>query len=396
MTTQVGLGFSQRGHPLEAGRRATEQALEPLAGREPDLLILFSTTDLEPRQVMAGVRGVAGEVPLVGGCSAGVIVPQGAFRSGVAVMALRSEEMRIAVDMVSGLSQDPTAVSQTLVRRLWTRQDENHQALNRLLLALVDSQVSAATATAVQAMGNELGPLSQLVGGGVKGNDSSRRPSRPTFLNGEAYADAVAAALFLTPGPVGVGVRHGFRAIGRPLVVTRAAGNIVYELDGRPAFEAYMEQFPDHSELTPQNFGQFALDYPLGLPQMGREHIVRDPFGAQPDGALLCAGVIPEHVVVRIMTGDLEMLIQSAREAAIEAMQPLGERRPLLALVFGCVSRLAYLGARAQDEVAAIREVLGAETPFAGLFSFGEIAAQLDSPPNLHNKTTVVGLVGEM
>jgi hypothetical protein len=38
---------------------------------------------------------------------------------------------------------------------------------------------------------------------------------------------------------------------------------------------------------------------------------------------------------------------------------------------------------------------MSAETPFIGLFSFGEIAAQRDSPSTVHNKTAVVGVLGE-
>ncbi len=394
MATQVGIGFSQLASPLEAGRRAAEQATEPLTKQEPNLMMLFSTTDLEPGQVLAGVHAVAGEVPLVGGCSSGVIVPQGAFSSGVAVLALWSEEMQVAADIAPGFSQDPMGAGRAVVRRLWTQMEEADRAANGLLLALPNTQTSSeAVAMVVEAMGNELGPFCRLVGGGVQ--DPSGRVDRPVFLNSKAHGDAVTAALLLTPGPVGVGVRHGYRPLGRPLVVTRAEGNVLYELDGRSAFHAYTEQFPDHPELTLQNFGQFALDYPLGLPQMGREYIIRDPFSARPDGALECAGLVPEYAVVRIMAGSRETLVRSARESAVEAIQLLEGRRALLALVFSCVSRLAYLGPAAQEEVVAIREAVGPETPLIGLFSFGEIAAQQNSPPTLHNKTVVVGMIGE-
>jgi len=392
MATKVGIGFSQLASPLEAGRRATEQALEPLAGQEPDVVVLFSTTDLDPSQVLASVRAVTGEVPLVGGCGSGIIVPQGASESGVAVLALWSEEMQVIADIAPGVSQDPVGVGRALVRRLRAREEKAYRAANGFLLVLESIQNSEATAmvTVVEAMGDELGLLRQLVGG-----RATTDINRSIFLNSEAYGDAVVAALLLTPGPVGVGVKHGYQPLSRPLVVTRAEGSVLYELDGRSAFQAYVEQFPDHRELTLQNFGQFALDYPLGLPQMGREYIVRDPFGARPDGVLECAGLIPEHAVVRIMVGNQETMLQAAGEAAVEAMQPLGGRRPLLALVFSCVSRLGYLGPAAQQEVALIREVVGSETPLIGLFSSGEIGAQRDSPPTLHNKTVLVGVIGE-
>jgi hypothetical protein len=367
--------------------------MEPLAGQKPDLVVLLCTTDLEQDQVLTGVRTVVGEVPLIGGCSAGVISPQGAFRRGVAVLALWSEEIHVLADIAQEVSQDPVGTSRTLIQRLRGRREQAYRAANGLLLTVAGTCEGSDVSTAVQTMADELGPFYRLVGGGAQ--DPSGRVKRSTFLNGETYKDAIAIALLMTSGQVGVGVRHGYEPLGRPLVITRAQGNILYELDGHSAFQAYVEQFPDHPDLTPQSFAQFALDYPLGLPQMGREYIVRDPYAARPDGALLCGGVIPEHAVVRIMAGNRETLIQSAREAAMEAMQPLGGRQPLLAFVFSCVTRLNYLGPAAQEEVAVIREVVGSETPLIGLFSFGEIAAQLNSSVTLHNKTAVVGVIGE-
>jgi hypothetical protein len=250
-----------------------------------------------------------------------------------------------------------------------------------------------ALSPALGAIGNEAGPLCRLAGGGVL--DPSGRIERPILLNDEMYGDAVAAALFLTPGAVGVGVRHGYRPLGRPLVVTRAKGNILYELEGHSAFQAYVEQFPNRPDLTLENFGTFAGEHPLGLPQVGREYMVRDPISAQSDGALVFGSSVPEYVATRIMTGDRETVLEAAREAAVDAMHVLEGKRPLLALVFSCVTRLVYLGPAAQEEIAIIREVIGAETPMIGLSSFGEIAAQESSPANIHNKTVVVGVIGE-
>jgi hypothetical protein len=395
MTTQVGVGFSQLNNPTEAGRQAAQQALEPLDNREPHLVILLIASDIKQDQalaMLAEVRAVTGEAPLIGGCNSGIIVSQGAFTSGMAVLALRSDEIQVVTDMVADVKQNPARNGRSLVRRLRARRKEKHRASNELLLTLLDAQHGVST-TLVEAMGDELGPLCRLVGGGIM--DSTRQITRSTFLNGETVEDVVVAALLLTPGLVGVRGRHGYKPLGRPLVVTRSEGDVVYELDGRSAFQAYTEQFPDDPELVLENFGSFAMDYPLGIPQMGREYIVRDPLQARPDGSLEFGGPIPENAVVRIMNGDRKTLIQSAKESAMEAMYLLKGRRPLLALVFSCITRLNYLGEAAQEEVAVIREVVGAETPLIGIFSFGEVGAQSDGPPTFHNKTVVVGIIGE-
>jgi hypothetical protein len=212
-------------------------------------------------------------------------------------------------------------------------------------------------------------------------------------LNEAQYADAIGATLFLTPGPIGVGVRHGYQPLGRPLVVIRIEGNILYELDGKTAFEAYAEQLQDPT-LTSENFAKVAENHPVGLPQMGREYIIRDPYASGPNGSLHLAGQLPKHAVVRIMKGDRESLLNSARQAAEDAMAGLGGKPPLFALVFDCITRVNYLGEAASVEIETIQQVLGPETPVIGLVSFGEIAAQPYSPPAFHNKAVVVGVVG--
>jgi FIST N domain len=40
----------------------------------------------------------------------------------------------------------------------------------------------------------------------------------------------------------GIGVRHGWRPTGEPMLVTRSGGNRVYSLDDRPALDVYLER----------------------------------------------------------------------------------------------------------------------------------------------------------
>ncbi len=395
MTTQVGVGFSQQLDPYKAGRQAAEQAVRLLAGQPPNLLVLFTTHDRDPVQALSGVRAVAGEAALIGGCSAGIIVPQGAFNSGVAVLALGSDEIRAVADIATAISQDPAGSGQALMQRLMAGSQELPPAANGLVVTVTDNRGAGnAAIKALEALGEALPPHWRLIGGGAQ--DPSGRVDRPAFLHQAAYRDAMAGALLLTSGPVGVGVRHGYQPLGPLLVVTRAQGNTLYELDGRSAFEVYADHFPHHPGLALETFARFALDHPLGLPlsEENGEYIIRDPYAVGPDGSLLCAGMIPEKTQLRIMTGDRGTLVRAARQAAADASQQLKGRRPLLVMVFSCVSRLAYLGPTAPVEITTIRSVIGPSTPFIGLFSYGEVVDQAGSAI-FHNKTVVVGMIGE-
>jgi hypothetical protein len=54
-------------------------------------------------------------------------------------------------------------------------------------------------------------------------------------------SDAVVAAGIASAGPLGIGVRHGWRRVGESMLVTSSAGNRICTLDDRPALEELRE-----------------------------------------------------------------------------------------------------------------------------------------------------------
>src|SRR5207249_11601213 len=73
-----------------------------------------------------------------------------------------------------------------------------------------------------------------LVGGGA----GPGAPGLATLIHGtDVRAGGVVAAAIGSDAPLGVGVRHGMRPVGEPLLITRAEGSRVRELDGRPALD---------------------------------------------------------------------------------------------------------------------------------------------------------------
>jgi hypothetical protein len=355
------------------------------------MVMVYFTHDMEPDQVMSGVRAIAQGVQVLGACSAGVIVPQGVFRHAVGVLALQSDEIQTHSGVVTDFSSDPTGAGRLLVDQVWSQADGAEQERNGLLLCLENTHNSEAMVDIVESVGDQVGAVFPLAGG--RAVDPTHRLQECLFFDDNAHTDAISATLLLTSGTVGVGVRHGYQPLGRPLLVTRVEGNILHELDGKSAYETYMEQLGDQLEWTLDTYAKHAVNHPLGLPQMGREYIIRDPYAAGPNGSLYCAGSLPHHAVVRIMKGDQESLLASAHAAAVEAMSALEGQKPAAVFVFSCVTRLAYLGDAAAEELRIIQRVVGPAIPIFGLVTYGEIAAQQHSPPAFHNKAIVIGAI---
>ena len=67
--------------------------------------------------------------------------------------------------------------------------------------------------------------------------------------------------------------------------------------------------------------------------------------------------------------------------------------------MFSCVGRKLVLGRRTQEEVAAVKEVLGEDVPLIGFYTYGEIGPidkmreQL-SITKFHNETVVLWVLG--
>ena len=226
-------------------------------------------------------------------------------------------------------------------------------------------------------------------GGGAGSLDFVRQPVIIT-PRGLLEGAAVFACL---DAPTTLGITHGWSAFGPPMLVTEARGNDVVTLDWRPAFEVYREAVEGHSsqKFDEEGFFTLASRYPLVLERFGKEGVVRDPLEALPSGELRCAGDIPTHSTVRVATGTFEQMLDAANEARVRAQGSRTEASGALALTIDCISRSLLLGERLREELEALR-IPG--TSQVGALTIGEVASDPDSFLQVHNKTTVLALIG--
>jgi hypothetical protein len=107
MQAKIGAGSSRTHNSELAGRQAVEQALAQLSGKTPNVILLASTQNLDPDHTLAGARSAAGAgVPVIGGCSSGVIVTSDTITQGVAALAICSEDVEVITGSVSEASKD--------------------------------------------------------------------------------------------------------------------------------------------------------------------------------------------------------------------------------------------------------------------------------------------------
>lgn len=233
--------------------------------------------------------------------------------------------------------------------------------------------------------------------GGLAGDDD-RFGATAVALDGPPAGPAVVAVgLYGDRLVVGAGACGGWTHFGPDRVVTRAEGNVLYELDGEPALALYRRYLGPYADALPGS----GLLFPLALRTSdGDTGVVRTVAGVdEAAGSVRFFGDVPEGMIARLMKASADRIIDGAGAAAELAAETAGAalgESDTLALLVSCCGRRWLLGQRTEEELDAARAALGARATLAGFYSYGEVAplGRLGSAA-LHNQTMTVTLLGE-
>ncbi len=228
--------------------------------------------------------------------------------------------------------------------------------------------------------------------GGLAGDGS--RFLATWVMHAGALRRGVVTALGLY-GPhlrIGHGSRGGWDIFGPERVITRSDGNVLYELDGKPALQLYKDYLGDRAAELPAS----ALLFPLALrTAAGSSHRVVRTVLAVDDAtaSLTFAGDVPQGALAQLMRANFDRLVQGASDAAAMSQVPAGG--PILSIAISCVGRRLVLGERIEEETEATLEALPAGTQQIGFYSYGEISPHADGTCELHNQTMTLTTIGE-
>ncbi|MBC7545458.1 MAG: FIST C-terminal domain-containing protein, partial [Candidatus Sericytochromatia bacterium] len=388
-STVASTGQSVVATSADAGRAAAEQALAGLGGRTATLLLAFIAPNHTYTDALAGIQAVFPGCPVIGASTAGEFTERGKTTGGIAILALGSGSMQTVINKATGLRQDPAAVAGAALGEFAATQRAMMAdgLVNATVLSFSDG-LAGRGEDMVAAIAKQVGLSVQLAGGAAA--DGGKFAETVVFHDGQATPDTLVTAALFTEGKVGIGVRHGMSPAGSKMKVTKADKTILFELDGKPAFEAYRAFAKERGvELTPETAGSYMIAHELGIHMIGNINKVRAPLSVNPDGSLNLATEIPMNAFVSIMDGGAESLIPAAREAALEAKKNLGQGEAAAVLLIDCICRGIILDTEFQREIDTVREVFG-DVPVAGFLTYGEIAKYGGQLNGFHNSTAVV------
>ena len=232
-------------------------------------------------------------------------------------------------------------------------------------------------------------PLSVTVTGGLAG-DGTRFGQTFTGLGTQILSGQVVAVGFYGPQlRVGYGTEGGWEAFGPRRLITKAQGNVLFELDNQPALDLYKKYLGERASGLPATGLLFPLE--LLATASAPNGLVRTILAVdEQQHSLTFAGDMPEGQYARLMKAGQDGLVHGAELAATAA----GGGQ--LTVLVSCVGRRLVLGQRVEEELEAVRKALPAGGVSVGFYSYGEIC-----PPTglrnceLHNQTMTITTFAE-
>lgn len=374
MKVEQRLWTAQRGWSNEAAGLADAQLV----------LVFGAAAALEDAALMARLRHWYPQAYLAGCSTAGEIHGRAVGDDGLSATALKLERgsvRGVGVDIAD--AQDSARAAAAIAAAL------RGPALRHVL---VFSDGLLPNGSTLAAALREWLPPEVCATGGLAGDGA--RFERTLVCDDGAVRSGriVGIGLYGEALRIGHGSLGGWDGFGPRRRVTRASGNVLRELDGRPALELYKTYLGPQADELPGA----ALLYPLLLERGDGEGLVRTVLGIdESDGSMTFAGDLPEGSTVRLMKANFDRLVDGAGGAAQAAAAGLEGAPVDFALLISCVGRKLVLKQRVEDEVERVAERLPSAA-LAGFYSYGELCPRGELRGcELHNQTMTVTTLAE-
>jgi len=373
----------------------TPTSCGPVAQSAQVVLVFGATAVLEDPQLMGSIRKLYPMAHILGCSTAGEICGAQVSDHSLVATAIHFEHTQARMTQVSlDANSDSQEAGEFLAHALpHSVGAEGGGTEEKLAHVLVLSDgLSVNGSSLVRGLTKHL-PKGVAVTGGLAG-DGARFGATLVFKSDVPERGAVAAVgLYGSRLKVGFGSLGGWDPFGPERLVTRSKGNVLFELDGRPALGLYKQYLGEHSNGLPAT----GLLFPLSVRVTpGETPLVRTILAVdEQQQSMTFAGDVPEGAYARLSKANVDRLIDGAVGAA-RASCPAGSVAPELAILISCVGRKLVLKQRVEDEVEGVRSILGEQAAMTGFYSYGEIAPfSLGERSELHNQTMTITTFAE-
>lgn len=224
----------------------------------------------------------------------------------------------------------------------------------------------------------------RIIGGGAINGELD--PSTAfVFSRGNEAADHSIVFTFIGGDDLIVHTRYmsGWKPLGKAMEITKADGNILQEIEGISAFDAYRRYLKIEND---EYFLHNTLEFPYMINSHGIE-ILRHPQQCLKDGSMVMASDVERAGKIRLAYGDPVTIMESV----FQNVQEVRRERPDVIMIFSCAGRKAFWGdAEIGNETIAFQKV----APSSGFYTLSEFLRTGDHV-NQHNLTLVIASMKE-
>jgi hypothetical protein len=395
MATKAGVGMSYHHNPNVAGREAAEQALQKAGVAKPDFVFMFGSIGYDQRSLVRAVREITGGAPLTGCSAEGTIDGDNADESNFSVLvtAISSEELHWRNGLTSGLRADPRDAGKRVAQDLLP-----HLSAETIGLFVFPDGVSLSLEHFFAGLEGTLSSerFLPMWGGGAGNNYIFGEPTYQ-YCDDEVVSDGVSYALLSGKAQASWAISHSLIPIGGERKVTRSQGNVIYEIDGKPATEVLNEYLPEGALADERDWSRYA--YSLALTSKApsymkdEEYIVRGvPQLNLTDGSVTVQTEVTEGTSVWFSSRDKEKITAGLDRMAAQIKEQLGGAQPKLVFQFECSTR-GKLMFREQEKLQLLkrlRQSVNPNVPWAGFYTEGRELGPVEKHNDPHLLTSVV------
>ena len=375
---RIAVGHSDDIDEADAVAEAAAACRAGLGGRPPVAVAMFASAEYASSALGAAAAASLPGAVIVGCAGDGQFCDaRGHLDDGVVMLAFAEGTGRFSAALGEGFADDAYAATGRAITSALGEGDAP-PSMAFVFLSNPRGNVSSVLRAFHDLLGEGLPVL-----GGVGGDWDLGQGW--AMADGGCASDAVSVLLVWGGLDIGVGTQSGWRRVGPSYRATRCDGNLLSELDGRPAASVLERQF------GPRVL-EGLVELPLAVVEGGDVRYLRAVYGAQAkSGALVLAGEVPEGAELCLTAATHEQILHGTQTSLDVALDSL-EGRPEALLVVSCVARKWVLGHDVSREIEILRAGCPG-LPIAGFFAQGEIGP-VAGVNRFHNCTCVVVALG--
>ncbi len=353
---------------------------------EPDIVFIFGDREVfKQEESYLKIKALYPSAHIVGCTSSGNILGNAISKEVMVATAVSFESGHVMIGVEDfGADDDLKEVGKSVVSQL-PKEGLKH-------IFVLSDGINMNGSSLAKGV-NEAIDCSVAITGGLAGDGTA---FEETWIMADDVAKqnrVVAIGFYGDSISVSSGCFAGWNEFGVLRHITRSEGNVVYEIDGEPALALYKKYLGKYADGLPGS----GLRFPINIKEHDEDTpVIRTLLAIDEEKqSLTFAGDVPQGYIARMMTANVDGLIDGSQIAADRINQV--NSKTALGLIVSCVGRRLLLNQLTDEELECIGKTLGDNVQLTGFYSYGELAPFSDKIMScqLHNQTMTLTVIYE-